>query len=371
MSSQGGLSVLLLTTVLSLLPTPKHLSLLCSSGSRGYEALKEKLQSKGKNKQKGSADNNNKAAVMGSPSTSNDILVLESSDLRTVSATSPSPACSLVYMLPQPSSGHHRAPEYKDHVLVPPSVGCITIYYYYSPSGYKNDDEVAIPKALLKGCSQLQSVDLWPLSSSHFTTIMRMFLCGCTGLKEVDLSPLSTVTTIEGTFLYECTGLKKIDLSPLSKVKDVGGFFLWGCASLTKINLSPLSNLTTIHHSFLEGCTGLTTIDLTPFSKVTVVKDNFLAGCTGLEAIDVSPLLNLVYLSHGFLARCSGLKDLLDLSSLSKVKGVVTPFLEGCSGLKMVTPPPNCKNCPGGEWEVTGKGQWKKNSKKDSGCTCM
>ena len=230
-------NTLMLTDVVSYLPSARHLSLVCSAGSYGYHALKEMMR-------------NGKVGKT---------LLLESEDLRDVEDASN--VCSLLYIF---NAGRDVGKLESYHAAIP-----ITVTHIHACW-----DTPMVPPNYFNACKRLTTIRLEPLS--HFTQISWAFLSGCSGLATLDLSPLSQVTSLEWSFLQGCSGLSTIDLTPLSQVTSIEGSFLEGCTGLTSIDLSPLSNLKQVERSFLQGCTGLTSVDLTPFSRVKVVQWAFL-----------------------------------------------------------------------------------------------
>ena len=342
------LNTLMLTHVLKPLPTSRCQALVCSSGSKGYCAVKEMLQN-------------------GIPGHT---LLIESRDLCEVdicgvhSAYTPSRVggelcgerdadCCLLYTFPvyhveRPSvydSDDAETIPYNEHI--PITVAHIQVFgdmvvipYLFLFFTHLTSIDMSAMKYIIdvqmsfvNGCSNLTSIDLSPLSK--LTEISGSFLQECSSLTSIDLSPLSQVTTIKGAFLKGCSGLKSIDLSPLCHVTDVSTSFLRGCSKLSTINLEPLSNVTIIRRSFLEGCTGLTSINLGPLSRVTKVQASFLKGCTGLKEIDLEPLSNVTEIDTSFLEGCSGLTT-INLSFFTQLTQANKFFLKGCSGLETI-----------------------------------
>ena len=248
----NGANTLMLTPVLRALPNPRQCLLVCSSGSKGYCALKEMLQN-------------------GTPGHT---LLIESGDLRDVSASSTEGCCLLVYYFAEDSTVECA---YSDHI--PSTVRHVVVYA----------NMVEIPSSFLERCSSLLTLDLSTLSL--LSKVRWSFLSGCTGLTKIDLNPLSQVTMIQRYFLEGCTGLTALDLSPLSQITIVDVGFLQGCTGLTTVDLSPLSQVTVIPWHFLQGCTGLTALNLRPFSLVTEVQGELLEGCTGINTVDNPPPL--------------------------------------------------------------------------------
>ena len=250
-------TVFMMTHVLRNLPTAKQHAWVCSSGSRGYCAVKEMLQN-------------------GSPGHT---LLLESDDLRDVDASSEG-CCLLVYCFTDEYTVMRKVStvRYRDHI--PRTVRHVGVYANTN----------SVPRTFLQECTGLTTLDLSPLS--QLTKIYKAFLSGCTKLTTLDLSPLSQVREVHGAFLQGCTGLTTLDLSPLSQVREVDTF-LEGCTELTTLDLSPLSQVMRVHEGFLRGCTGLTALDLSPLSQLTKIYGEFLQGCTGLTSLDFGPLTQL------------------------------------------------------------------------------
>ena len=117
-------TVLMMTHVLGNLPTAKHDAWVCSSGSKGYCAVKEMLQN-------------------GVPGHT---LLIESCDLRDVDAACEG-CCLLVYCFTDQYSV-----KYSDHIHT--KVRHVVVYA----------NVVAVPEDFLSGCTSLTSVDLSPFS---------------------------------------------------------------------------------------------------------------------------------------------------------------------------------------------------------------
>ena len=254
---------------------------------------------------------------------------------------------------------------------------------------------VEIPPHFLRGCHNLEHIDLAPLANVR--AVREGFLQGCSGLAGVDLGPLCTMVRIPDSFLRDCGGLRSIDLSPLIKVRAVGAHFLalsssqvsgespfsgitsidltplraidevpdgflMNCWSLTEIDLSPLSNVRKVGNDFLHYSINLTNIDLASLcvtqvgdcflcsvsglravslSHLNKIGSFFLAWCTELAAIDLAPLRGIDEIPEWFLAGCTGLTE-VDLSPLVNVKVVGNDFLNDCGNVKTVTFPPQC-----------------------------
>jgi hypothetical protein len=211
-------TVLMMTHPLRYLPLAYHHATICSSGSKGYSAVKEMLQN-------------------GVPGNT---MIIESGDLCDIESSSKN--CCLIYSC---SAGD----EHRYNEQVPTTTTHLTLY----------SNCVCLPPALLKGCSGLTTLDLSPLS--QITEVKELFLYGCSGLTTLDLSPLSRVSVVLGSFLYGCSGLTSLDLSPLSQVTEVKEFFLYGCSGLTTLDLSPLSQVTEVKEIFLGTCSRKTTLD--------------------------------------------------------------------------------------------------------------
>ena len=172
-------TVLMLTNVLRILPDAHPHAWACSSGSKGYRALKETLQN-------------------GVPGHT---LLIESGDLRDVESSEGQ--CCLVYDAIEDDMAtvdEQRLPPTTTHVVV------------YTNMKY-------LPDYLLANCSGLEAVDL--ISLSQVTEVYEGFLRECTGLTSINLSPLSHITEVQGYFLAGCTGLTSVDLSPLSQLTEV------------------------------------------------------------------------------------------------------------------------------------------------------
>jgi hypothetical protein len=149
------------------LPTPLYNAYVCSSGTKGYCALKETLQN-------------------GIPGHT---LLIESSELRDVSESGEGQCC-LVYICTRATCGMN-----KDHIL--PTVTFVTVY----------GNVIMMRSCFLWGFTGLTSVDLSPLN--QVTEVHVGFFGGCTSLTSVDLSPLSQVTAVHKNFLWGWPDLRR------------------------------------------------------------------------------------------------------------------------------------------------------------------
>ena len=289
-------NILMLTDAIRVLRADNHHAWVCSSGSKGYCATKEMLQS-------------------GIPGHT---LLIESGDLRVVQEDSSEGQCCCLVYNQVLEDGRLERIDFKKQIS--PAVRNLRVY----------GNVTCTPTYFLAWCIGLKSIDLSPLS--QVTVIQGHFLSGCVGLTSIDLSPFCKVTEVYESFLAECTSLASLDLSPLSQVTEVGEGFLHGCTGLSSLDISPLSLLEEITGGFLTGCTGLTSLDLSPLSRVKKVQYAFLGGCTGLTTIDLRPLSQVVSVGWGFLQTCRGLTA-LDVSPLSQVKVLEGRFISGCSSL--------------------------------------
>ena len=290
------MNTLMLTHVVSCLPTARHMSLMCSSGPQGYDALKEMMHN-------------------GMPGR---ILLLESDDLYNVGGSaSSSDHCCLLYAV-NIANKHdisindcsRSLPSTVTHLNVywniPSSPPSELLYNCFSLTSISLRPLVPITSlqhTFLAECNELVSIDLSPLS--EVTAIDSSFLEGCSSLASIDLTPLSNIVEVPDSFLAVCSELKEIDLSPLSQVTVVGAFFMCGCAGLTDVDLQGLSRVTSIGLSFLSGCSGLTSIDLRPLSRVQMIADGFLSDCSSLKVIDMTPLVSLEQLPYDGLRGAS------------------------------------------------------------------
>ena len=293
------MNTLMLTHVVSCLPTARHMSLMCSSGPQGYDAMKEMMNN-------------------GMPGRT---LLLESGDLYNVYSSEAN--CCLLYVFNTATEMTILSVRYHQHV--PATATHLNVYW---------DTAVSPPASLLADCDWLTSIAL--LSAPP--CVLSNFLFGCGALQSIDLSPLSNVVAIGSSFLEGCRGLTEVDLSPLSKIQVVSASFLAECTGLTTIDLTPLTNITDVHAFFLAGCTGLTKIDLTPLSRIKELSCSFLVRCSGLTSIDLSPLSQVTEIHEAFLARCTGLK-VIDWSPLSSLEYLPYDY-EDCGGpeTKLVIP---------------------------------
>ena len=127
-------NTLMLTHVLHALPTARHHALVCSSGSKGYHALKKMLQN-------------------GIPGHT---LLIESSDLRDVEDDgSGEHRCCLLYNLfeeQQYTNVELPGKGYKEHIM--PSVSKITVF----------SNSTTLPWSFLHGCAGLTAINLTPLT---------------------------------------------------------------------------------------------------------------------------------------------------------------------------------------------------------------
>lgn len=91
------------------------------------------------------------------------------------------------------------------------------------------------------------------------------------GITKIGLSSFKEGTTeIPDYFLYECSQIESIDLGPLSNITKIGAFFLGGCSSLKSLDLSPLKSTVTFGEGFGFNCKNLIDINLG-----SVQADNF------------------------------------------------------------------------------------------------
>ena len=268
------MNTLMLTHVVSCLPTARHMSLMCSSGPQGYDALKEMMNN-------------------GMPGRT---LLFESDDLHAVDSSAAN--CCLVYVY-NTTDELEGAQNFRE--CLSPSITQVTVFW----------DTPSPPSYLLAYCEELQSVILSPLLVPlSVPVILCSFLEGCTGLKEIDLTPLSGVVEVGESFLEGCTGLVAIDLKPLSQLEVAHACFLGGCSGLKSIDFSPLSEVKFIDTFFMSGCTGITSVDLTPFSKnLVVLSSSFLSGCPNLKKLDLSSLTQLNRLPYDIRDRLRGGKS--------------------------------------------------------------
>ena len=248
MAQLGEVTVLMLTHVLHNLPTARHNAWLCSSGSKGYCAVKEMLQN-------------------GIPGHT---ILIESGDLREVDASCDVAGCCLLtYCLDV--DGDEEDSDYDDGDEEDSDYDNIYREDYFDDD---DDEEQGIRNPI--PCTDKHVV---VYSNSTKNPIPSHLLKGCSGL---DLSPLSHVTQVQVGFLARCTELKTLDLSPLSQVRKVPAGFLWECFDLAVLDLSPLSQVTEVQAGFLARCCSLTALDLSPLSRVRKVQNGFLFGCSGL-----------------------------------------------------------------------------------------
>ena len=297
-------NTLMLSNVLKPICTSRHHSLVCSSGSQGYHALKEMLQN-------------------GSPGHT---LLIESDDVRDVGEEGSKRqciACCRIFTI-NVKNEYYRPIPFNDYIPIEiPHIRVFSDLQQLTPDFFKN--------------SRLSDIDMTPVSQL-VGKVQGPFLQGCKGLSCVDLSPLVRVSEPGRGFLQGCSGLMVIDLSPLSSVTRIQSSFLHGCSSLTTIDLTPLDQVVSIGHSFLKGCSGLTDIDLRPLSRIKVAPECFLHGCNELTTIDLSPLTQVTTLGASFLEECSGLTtiEMGCLSEVSQVGAVGHSFLKGCFSLTSI-----------------------------------
>lgn len=166
-SDCGELSPLLLNHMWSLLPTSRHHSWVCSSGSRGYCSFKEMLQG-------------------GVPGTT---VFIESHNLCNADENIPA-YFSLVH-----TNAADEVP------TIPTTVSCLTIY-----------TNTKLPRSFITECYYLKALDLSPLA--NMTVFPDDFLMSCDALTTLDLSPLVNLKKLPPFFLSG-TGLTTLDLSPL------------------------------------------------------------------------------------------------------------------------------------------------------------
>ena len=190
---------------------------------------------------------------------------------------------------------------------------------------------------LFLGCSNLTSLDVSGLDTSHMMDMDYMFY-ECSGLTSLDISKFDTSHVTDMAYMFSgCSSLTSLDVSGFdtSNVTLMDGMF-WGCSGLTSLDVSGFDtgNVTYMGSMFSE-CSGLTSLDVSGFDTSNVTNMSYMfSGCSGLISLDVSGFdtSNVTYMGQMFDG-CSGLTS-LDVSGLdtSNVTDMWWMFY-GCSGL--------------------------------------
>ena len=123
------------------------------------------------------------------------------------------------------------------------------------------------------GCTGLTSIDI----PSSVTLIESAAFFGCTGLTSIDI-PSGVITISDSTF-SSCTGLTSITIP--EGVTTIGERAFSGCTSLTSITIP--EGVATIKRGAFFGCTGLKSINIP--ASVTEICEFSFSDCTELTSI--------------------------------------------------------------------------------------
>ena len=154
-------------------------------------------------------------------------------------------------------------------------------------------DTPSIEDYFLSSCEFLASISFPALPRVEY--VPPFFLYGCRGLKDnLQLPELVNLTEISNGFLAGCSQLESIDLAPISRVQFIQDAFFESCVSLKVINLTALTQLVRIGRGFLDGCLTLPSVDLSSMGTVLSTNRHFLAHCPAITSITVSKELQPV-----------------------------------------------------------------------------
>lgn len=141
---------------------------------------------------------------------------------------------------------------------------------------------------MFQGCSSLSALDLSKFDTSCVTRMDSMF-GGCSSLKALRLSSFDTrsVTSMSGMF-NNCSSLRSVDVSSFdtSNVNSMSWMFS-ECSSLASIDVSGFdTSLTTSAFGLFHGCSSLKQLDLSSFDMSAVREMGmFFYGCTSLQEV--------------------------------------------------------------------------------------
>lgn len=166
---------------------------------------------------------------------------------------------------------------------------------------------------LFNGCSNLVSINIEALDTSHAADMSYMFQ-GCSSLGSLDLSKFDTSKVEKMFWMFkDCRALKSLDLSSFdtSKVSWMGGMF-GGCDSLRTVDVSSFdtSNVNDMNGLF-SGCSSLVSVDLSSFdtSSVTDAYGVFY-NCSSLKRLDLSSFdMSAAQEMGGFFDGCTSLQE--------------------------------------------------------------
>lgn len=166
---------------------------------------------------------------------------------------------------------------------------------------------------LFNGCSNLVSINIEALDTSHAADMSYMFQ-GCSSLGSLDLSKFDTSKVEKMFWMFkDCRALKSLDLFSFdtSKVSWMGGMF-GGCDSLRTVDVSSFdtSNVNDMNGLF-SGCSSLVSVDLSSFdtSSVTDAYGVFY-NCSSLKRLDLSSFdMSAAQEMGGFFDGCTSLQE--------------------------------------------------------------
>ena len=335
----GGerLTTLLMTHIITILPTNVHHSLICWSGSSGHNAIKETYQN-------GTAGN---SYLIESDAFQNDGAdssfqndrenISMGADASPRISTSAMTSCLLLYKGVSEEEWDITPIKQIKHIKMYTNMSILPVGVMAGWDVIESVDFSAVPSYItsigedfMKDCTSLRHIDLSMNALSHITKIEPGFLTGCTSLLSLNLEAFSNVEEIPAHFLNNCSSLKEVDISPLSRLKCIPKGFLAGCSSLVGVKLG---EITRIGMGFMKGCSSLRHMDLSmgTLDYMNGIPPGFLGGCTSLQSLNLDGLVARAIYPF-FLQNCSSLKE-LDVTNLYRVECIPEGFLSGCTSL--------------------------------------
>lgn len=166
---------------------------------------------------------------------------------------------------------------------------------------------------LFNGCSNLVSINIEALDTSHAADMSYMFQ-GCSSLSELDFSKFDTSCVMRMDSMFGgCSSLKALRLSSFDtrSVTSMSGMFN-NCSSLRSVDVSSFdtSNVNSMSWMF-SGCSSLVSIDVSGFdTSLTTDTSGLFYGCSSLKRLDLSSFdMSAVRNSSMLFYGCTSLQE--------------------------------------------------------------
>lgn len=166
---------------------------------------------------------------------------------------------------------------------------------------------------LFNGCSNLVSINIEALDTSHAADMSYMFQ-GCSSLSELDFSKFDTSCVMRMDSMFGgCSSLKALRLSSFDtrSVTSMSGMFN-NCSSLRSVDVSSFdtSNVNSMSWMF-SGCSSLVSIDVSGFdTSLTTSAFGLFHGCSSLKQLDLSSFdMSAVREMGMFFYGCTSLQE--------------------------------------------------------------